>query len=85
MDPVTHEQFGEKLRLTLERMREGGWVQSYTLNGHMPEKIVWTDKGQARLAVLREFSRQLGLVREPGIARVACWLAEQFGPDIEKL
>lgn len=63
-------------------MREAGWIHRYAVDGDQLQTIVWTEKGLARLAMLRAFSRQLQLVSDPDLAAVACWLAEQFGPEI---
>ena len=84
MDFDTPDDYADTLLIAFERLRQSGWVQSYTLDGLKPTHVVWTHEGHARLAMLREFSRQLKLTEGKGVARTVCWLAEQFGADIRR-
>ncbi len=63
-------------------MRDAGWIERYTTEGNVPKEVAWTKKGEAAVGMLRLLSSQLKLTEGEGVARVACWLAEQLGPDI---
>lgn len=84
IDPTTDEEWEQSLDRTLQRLRDCGWVESYSLMGNLITSVVWTEKGRSGLALLRHMSAELELTKTRGVAVSLCWLAERYGPDIRR-
>jgi len=83
-NPTTPDEFVAALTATLQRFQDIGWVDRFEVRGPRDMTIQWNKKSRVSLAMLRNVSLEAKLTDTPGLARMACWLAESYGPDIVK-